>query len=610
MADRCALRDDGGRWCWGKGYKGEPFKPSLEDGGWHRIDSLPYNGGGCGLKVDGSLWCWGRAGFTLKPTSSAAFPVLPGMRWKSVAVGLTFGGHQGCAVREDGQLYCWSCDQFAGTTAPEPVGTDSDWSSVGIGDQNACAIKTDGTLWCWGDVNTFGQLADGTTTPHPAPVQVGADADWATVRMHEYGGCATKTNHDLYCWGWNYVGQVGVPITPATAVIKSPVFVMGDVAGEDFDVRGGWTTITTSGHPTAHACAMTSSGELRCWGDSAEGALGHHVGATKGPTQMGTMADVTALGSGRMARRQDGSLWMWGPVASQPHYPGAPGIYVDVRSQVPFPMEPSVAPAGLAGGYGRCLVRGDGTVACHQVFPEVFCTGPAASVCPLVFTQVNADTDWTSVTTSDDAACALKTNGSLWCWGSNYSGELGQGGTDPDNHPVPVQVAAPATWIDQTISYNAGCAVRSDHTLWCWGTLQSPIKGSPPTQIGTDADWSNVVVAGSYYCARKQSGALWCWDTIGQGTATPATLDGQTFTSLSGGGYGVCALRTDGTIWCWDWSLPKQVGTESDWVEVSVGLSGACGRKANGTVWCWGETDGSTGTPASFVDYPIVVTLP
>jgi len=104
------------------------------------------------------------------------------------------------------------------------TGTAAQAQSVLAGGNHNCAVKTDHTLWCWGN-NFSGQLGDGTTTNNPVPVQVsGHTTDWATVSPGQGYTCAVKTDHTLWCWGWNPDGQLGNGSTAGSPV---PVHVSG-----------------------------------------------------------------------------------------------------------------------------------------------------------------------------------------------------------------------------------------------------------------------------------------------------------------------------------------------------------------------------------------------
>jgi alpha-tubulin suppressor-like RCC1 family protein len=279
--------------------------------------------------------------------------------------------------------------------------------SVSAGGYHTCAVKTDHTLWCWGG-DGYGQLGDGTTAGSLVPVQVSGHAtDWAAVSAGFQHACAVKTDHSLWCWGWNDAGQLG---DGTTTVQPNPVPVQ--VSGH----ATGWAAVSAG---YQHTCAVKTDGTLWCWGENTYGQLGDGTpGDSLVPVQVsGHATDWAAVSAGLLhtcAVKTDHSLWCWG-----------------------------------YNGYGEL--------------------GNGATTDSLVPVQVSGHaTNWAAVTAGQYHTCAVKTDHTLWCWGENGYGTLGDGSTT--SSPVPVQVSGHATdWAAVTAGDDDTCAVKTDHTLWCWG---------------------------------------------------------------------------------------------------------------------------------------------
>jgi alpha-tubulin suppressor-like RCC1 family protein len=218
-------------------------------------------------------------------------------------------------------------------------------------------------------------------------------------------------------------------------------------------------------------------------------------------------------------------------------------------------------------------------------------------------------------------SCVRKADATLWCWGANDSGQLGNNTTQAS--AVPVQVTALGNQVGQvSVGDLYTCAVKFDQTLWCWGNNVAGQLGDgltddslvpvPITAAGNDVV---EVSAGDFLtCVRKGNGTVWCWGAgfLGDGTidqrSTPGqvTALGNNVAQISTGGSAACARKTDGSVWCWgsnqfgiigdgsttDRLTPVQVtGLGLTVAEVSVGDVFACARTIDGNVSCWGTND-------------------
>lgn len=188
-------------------------------------------------------------------------------------------------------------------------------------------------------------------------------------------------------------------------------------------------------------------------------------------------------------------------------------------------------------------------------------------------TQVGTNTDWKSAVAGQAYAFFIKENGTLWAVGDNSSGVSGVG-DGATNHKVPTQVGSDSDWESVACSRFYGhsvCAIKTDGTLWAWGDgrmgqlgVGSYASKSTPTQVGTDTDWAQVSMGNNFTIALKKDGSLYGW-----GENSNKTL----FTNSK---------------YC---KSPVRLGTDNDWVKVFAVVATAYGIKTDGKLYVWGASD-------------------
>lgn len=229
---------------------------------------------------------------------------------------------------------------------------------------------------------------------------------------------------------------------------------------------------------------------------------------------------------------------------------------------------------------------------------------------------------WQKITAGFGHTLAIKTDGTLWAWGLNNAGQLGDGTNNPSSI-VPVQFSAGNNWQFISAGPEHSMAIKTDGTLWAWGRNSEAQLGdgtnnnsNVPVQIGTDNNWIAVSTGSEHTLAKKSNGTLWAWggNTYGQcGNATPpnsvatplqigTATDWQT---ISTGSYHSIAIKTDGTAWGWGLNIlgqlgdgtntdkitPTQIDINTDWSQIASGWSYTLAIKTDGTLWAWGANN-------------------
>jgi len=210
--------------------------------------------------------------------------------------------------------------------------------------------------------------------------------------------------------------------------------------------------------------------------------------------------------------------------------------------------------------------------------------------------------------------CAVKQDGSLWCWGRNVEGQIGDG--DYQNKSLPTEIMS---WGVSSVSlgYAHTCAIKKDGSLWCWGKNDRGQLGdgtntskNTPVQIMSSGVLA-VSLGYAHTCAVKQDGSLWCWGDntygqIGDGTYIsrnfPVQIIPSGVSAVSLGLLHTCAVKRDGSLWCWGDNTYGQIGDgtyisrnspvqiiPSGVSAVSSGYVHTCAVKQDGSLWCWGN---------------------
>ena len=342
--------------------------------------------------------------------------------------------------------------------------------------------------------------------------------------------------------------------------------------------------------------------ELWVWGDNTYGQLGQNqapaqLARASSPTQIPgtTWKQYTITNdNGALAIKTTGTLWSWG--------------------------------SGVDGQLGQN--------------DTVYRSSP---------TQVGTDTTWSFVFAAAQVGVSVKTDGTLWAWGRNEYGVLGQNNTT--HYSSPKQIGTDTTWSQDRKKLSLGsrgaAAIKTDGTLWTWGTNSTGNLGlnqtsagySSPIQVGTDTTWSEVQMTGASG-GLKTDGTLWAWGTnwhggLGQNDRTqrssPVQVPGTTWSSIfnnQASNPGLAGLKTDGTLWSWGYNESGVLGLNQSQATVLAISSptqipgttwssntsnfgyGMAAIKTDNTLWMWGYAGNGALGQNSVVQYSSPVQVP
>ncbi|MDR2421174.1 MAG: hypothetical protein LBD49_03595 [Oscillospiraceae bacterium] len=336
---------------------------------------------------------------------------------------VSLGYRHGAAIASGGELFTWGGSDYGqlGDGKREdflnPEETLYGAVSAASGGGHTLALRADGTLWAWGG-NDRGQVGDGSREAWLDPVFIMDSV--ASVSAGEDFSLAVKTDGTLWAWGGNSYGQIG---DGSREDRLSPVKIADGVAS----ASGGGR----------HGLAVKTDGTLWAWGCNDGGQVGDGTRVTRlNPVRVMVGAvSASAGGESSLAIKTDGTLWSWGENAS-----GQIGDGTRVTRLNPVKIMDSVAAAANGGS----AVTGYASVADSE-------PSPSAVYIPY--------------TTTEGHGLALKTDGTLWSWGYNGYGQLGDGSR--------VARLSPARVLSDVKEISAGsgtsAAVKTDGTLWVWG---------------------------------------------------------------------------------------------------------------------------------------------
>lgn len=411
------------------------------------------------------------------------------------AIGSGGGSLSGASPTTDGQgvarLGGWTLGLTVGansvtaTLAPLPVVTFTAQAnfvpgSIALGGGHTCAATVDGLAFCWG-ADTAGQLGDGTTVDrgHAAPVS-GGRTYGAIFAGRNYTCASTTPTPVVYCWGENGSGQLGIgtqsnqptPVSVTTSGITPRLLALSLAATKP------------------HSCAYGQLDFANCWGSDTSGQFG--VGADASPTHtlpffinLPTVVTWTAGAGYSCAIFSSSST-------------SGPGVCMGNND------------------FGQ-LGNGDNTKAAQNT--------PVQIQGGLSFSQLAASTQHT---------CGLTTSGTVYCWGSNANGRLGQPATTTESL-VPVQVSGVSGVVQLVAGEGHTCARTSGNQVLCWGQndagqlgVGGTADGFAPAPVSLPVGVTGFTLIGTgvkHSCGVSNTGKLYCWGLnstgqLGDGSTT------------------------------------------------------------------------------------------
>ena len=381
----------------------------------------------CIIQVDNSLLCWGRNNrgqIGNKSFEPQATPTRIGAdkTWREVSA----GPMHTCAITTDDNLWCWgnNTNHRLGVDLPdkvnEPVKISSDskkWKTVSVGQDLTCGITKDtsNSMECFGRVDLL---------PHFDPYLINKpvlqNQDWQALFIHGLVNCALKMDNTLWCWGRNYVGQLGNGLV----AVQENNF---QHSLSRIESKFNWLTmdaiIPADNINESYSCALNEGKNILCWGQLASVSLGDAIVKVYDTPQF---VDISTT---------------WKSIATGHHH--------------------------------LCAIKTDNSLWCGGDM-KYFQTSNVELYARRFPVPVDDSHDWSEVVANDENVCALKFDGSIWCLGPNNYGQLGNGKTAIELKPVEI-----IKNVEQlAVSDNYSCIKNESKEFWCWGENASGQLGS------------------------------------------------------------------------------------------------------------------------------------
>lgn len=321
------------------------------------------------------------------------------------------------------------------------------------------------------------------------------------------------TDGKIYTWGQNGFGQAG------NGNFQEQITPYQRPAAPDF---------ATVFHGLSHTVGLTRDGKIYSWGRNMRSQVGDGTIIDRNtPIQVGSDTDwrkVTAGAVHTIALKNNGTLWGWGNNSACELHATPANPYPNDYYVQPVQLSPDTNWEDITAGAARTFgIKKDGTLwARGRNSGHGLGIGYGENMCVTNFTRIGTDANWKKVFTSaaGDFTFALKTDNTLWGWGDNIMGGVGNGASTYVQSPVQIGTD---TWKDVAAGENYSVGVKSNGTLWGWGrgcwdytqTYAVPAHSLSPVQVGNDTDWVKVYGGHCISLAQKADGSVWAWGGYG-----------------------------------------------------------------------------------------------
>lgn len=493
----CGLDISGNAYCWGRNVEGQlgvGYSSTREETpqtvqGSIVFSSISVGRDVCGVTSDNTLLCWGLlstsdsgGGTVIVPKRESPTPMGPGISWAKV----TNGRGTDCGLDTTGNAYCWGEGDLGQRgdgannnteSTPQLVSGNYKFKDISSGSNHVSALTHPdlhrvNLAVGWGEDSEYGLGNDSATDDESIPRLAYGRIDWWQYDPGANHGCGITFDQDMYCWGNNGGGQLGIN---STTTSQTPALVNGGHK---------WIYVEADHYIT---CGITTLNDAYCWGDN-DGTLSGARRIGDGTT---TDRTVPALVSG-------GHKWK------------------SIQSSNRITCGVTTSGVGYCWGTEAVGEMGDGGGTTDQrLIPQAVSGGHV----------------WQYISAGNSVSCGLTVSGAAYCWGSDFYGGVGDG-TAGGNETAPKAVTGSHVF-SKLDAITMGCGIDDAFDMWCWGQGANgggAASSTPtPVQIGGNYKWKDIKAAALTVCGLTFANDVFCW---GDGSA--GQLGNNTTSSYTG----------------------------------------------------------------------------